>query len=378
VYAGFFYWFTLRGTPLAHPQKQLICVLPDDNEEFNALHKFFDELPLETDGFFSSLDNVAVFAPARVDPAFKQFNLIVSDADKQLGDQTQGNLTLNKLLRDSTAVNQRHMLMLGPDQLDKARILALAAQAAQEEGEVNATTHEGIVQLAVATGVLPRRVLLPTAVKYGFTSFFHTPKSQFAFKDLESPAYFSGMGGPHWVHLPFFRKLVDAERKGEVILNEKTTIERKLKIEKMSIPQILGDASFERAQKADDKEKPVLEEKARAEAWALTYFLARNKLDQYRKFLEGLGRLPRDMELTPEIVELVFAQAFGLVDRSNPDKINTDGLASLEREWREYMELQQLYINTVQDKKDPKQQQQQPQFPGQFGPGGFGPGGPGS
>jgi hypothetical protein len=220
-------------------------------------------------------------------------------------------------------------------------------------------------------------VQIPQAARYGFLSFFHMPKSRADYheRDLEAPAFFSGIGQPHWGHLTFFRKLLQAEKQGQLIVNEKTAVEHKLKLDKLSILKVIGDISFDEALKADDKEKGVYLDKARAEAWALTYFLARNKLDQLVKFYEGLGRLPRDMELTAEIIQLVFARAFDLVESGNPDQIDPNAVARLENEWRAYMEYQQLLlIQRREPKPDPNKPPpgQQPQYP--F-PGGRGPGG---
>ena len=52
-------------------------------------------------------------------------------------------------------------------------------------------SHVGTVQLAVATGLLPRNVEVPEWIRYGIGSYAETPKG----------AYWNGVGSASWKHL---------------------------------------------------------------------------------------------------------------------------------------------------------------------------------
>jgi hypothetical protein len=350
AYAAFYYWFALKGVALPAPQKQLIVILAEDAERFNKLHDIFDRLPLVCDGFYSALDNVLVLAAGRVDPRFVQFQLTASEIDKQLSDTSAG-LNLKKLLQ-GTALSKKEQQDAEPKDLAYGRVIALAQAAAEEEGEISTVTHEVTQQLAAATGLLPRRVQVPSSVRLGIGSFFETTRSS---GEWEFAALWSGVGSAnHWVYLPLFRKIKDAEKSGTLSLDK----DRKIKVTKPNILRIISDQEFAAADRAVADDQPVLRDVARADAWALTFFLAREKLPQLLKFYQELGRLPRDMELTGDIIEHAFAIAFDLQDSQNPNKLDTEKANRLEKEWRAYMDYQQLEINpataTPSDKKPKK------------------------
>jgi hypothetical protein len=330
LYAGFYYWFALHGQPLPQPDRQLVCVLADSVEKFWTLHKVFDSVEHVADGFYSAFDNVAILAPERVDAPYDQFKAKAGDEEKKL---TEFDLTLTKLLKGER-IKQKTMDDMGefaPGRIAYGQMMALALEGAKEEGENATVTHEGTQQLAAASGLLPRRVRVPTAVRLGLGSFFETPKSS---GELGSPSLWTGIGGENWVYLPLFKKLVKADG-GSIKLDEKDTKAKGTKLDKLSILRVLSDRGFEKADRADKADQETLKHVARAEAWALTYYLARDKLDNLRKFYDELTKLPRDMELTPEIVEQCFGAAFGLLDENG--KINSDMLGNLERDWKTYV-----------------------------------------
>lgn len=368
LYAAYFYWFALQGRILKQPERQLIVILPEDREKFQMLHRVFDSLPMVNDGFYSSLDNVAILSKYRLDAMYEQFQLIASDFEKSVSPR---GLDLDRIL----AGRIPNSALSGPEALSatdlaRGRILALAVKAAEEEGEVATLTFEGVQQLAAATEVLPRRVHVPYAIRFGLAAFFETPKSSSQF---DYPTVLSGVGAGHWTYLRLFKKILAAEKEKEPALSFErgAFFDKKVKFEKPSILKILTDAGFEAADKAPAEEREVLRMKARAEAWALMHYLMRQKLPQTLQFLNDLGQLPRDMDLSAEVVEAVFVRAFDLASPNNPDRADPERLNGLEQLWREYMNFQTLTLSESQltdtsiDNKGGGNQQQQPNQGGQ-------------
>ncbi len=333
LYAGYFYWFALQGKPLAPPKEKLMAVLAGNLPEFVQLHDLFDNLPLVADGFYSRFDNVAVFAATRGDAAFLRFQGMVSNLDKQ-------NLELGRLLRNEPMKSHDESLVT------YGRTLALAFRAAQEEGDVATVSHEAVQQLAVATGVFPAKVHTPLSVKFGLGSFFETPKSDGL---INAMSYWSGIGAPSWSYLPIFKKLMEAETSKT---HEFALAESKVKkIEPISILNVITDRDLNAVEKGNAQEQTALFYKSRAEAWALNYFLAKQRLDQLLKFYAELGRLPRDMELTDEVVIRAFARAFDLTDAKDPSKVDAAKLAKLEAAWREFMKYEELELPPLPEPK---------------------------
>ncbi len=369
LYAAYFYWFALQGRVLKQPDRQLIVILPEDREKFRMLHRVFDSLPMVNDGFYSALDNVAIVSKYRLDSQYEQFQMVASDFEKSVSPR---GLDLDRIL----AGRIPNSALSGPEALSatdlaRGRILALAVKAAEEEGELATLTFEGVQQLAAATDVLPRRVHVPYAIRFGLASFFETPKSSSVF---DYPTVLSGVGAGHWTYLRLFKKILAAEKEKEPTLTFErgAFFEKKVKFDKPSILKILTDANFDAAEKAEGEEREILRMKARAEAWALMHYLLRQKLPQTLQFLSDLGQLPRDMDLSPDVVEAFFARAFEIADPNNPDRADPTRLNDLEQAWRDYMNFQtltlsesQLTDSSIDNKPGRGNQQQQPNQGGQ-------------
>jgi hypothetical protein len=334
VYAGFFYWFALQNQPLPMPQRKLVCVLADSTEKFKSLHQVFDSVEHVGDGFYAPIDNIAILAPKRLDSGYDQFLSKAGEIDKQFGEQ---GFDLTKLLQ-GRPLGKKVMDEVEPGKISYGQMMALAVEAAREEGEVATVTQEGTQQLASASGLLARRVRVPTAVRIGLGSFFETPKSA---GELNLVSLWAGIGGAHWVYLPIYKKLVAAEASGTLKLDDKDPNAKVLRVDKLSVLRVLTDRGFDRSDKATDAaEKANYRTIARAEAWALTFFLMRDKLDGLRKFYDELSKMPREMELTPEIIEQAFGKAFNLLNDGTGDKIDPDKLETFEKNWKNFMGYQ--------------------------------------
>jgi hypothetical protein len=343
LYAAYYYWFALNGKVLKQPELRLMVILAEDREKFQILHRVFDSLPMVNDGFYSHLDNVAILSKYRLDSAYEQFQMLASDFEKSVSPR---GLDLDRILAGKIP----NSLLSGPEALSltdlaRGRILALAAKAAEEEGEVATLTFEGVQQLAAATQVLPRRVHVPYAIRFGLASFFETPKSS---SHLDYPTVTSGVGGGHWTYLRLFKRILNAEKDGTLTFERGAFWDRKIKVDKPSMLKILTDQGFEAADQASAEERPLLRLKAQAEAWALMHYLMRQKLPQTLRFLDELSQLPRDMDLSGDIIESLFARSFDVAKPNDPDRVDADRLASLEQSWREFMNFQTLALSESQ------------------------------
>ena len=343
LYAGFYYWFAVHGQVLPQPQAKLVCVLADSNEKFASIHKVLDSVEFAADGFYSPFDNVAVLAPSRVDAAFEQLQTKAHDFETQ---NSQSGLELDKLLAGK-ALSKKAMEDLDANQIVYAQLLAMALKAAAEEGDFATVSHEGTQQLAAATGLLPRRVRVPSAVRFGLGSFFESPKSN---GELNLASIWTGIGDANWVYAPLFQKISKAQKDdgtGSLKLEDKNPDAKPVRLDKLSITRILTDQAFDRADKADKAEREGYRLVARAEAWALTHFLARDRLPNLLRFYAELSKMPRDMELTPEIIETAFGRAFDMLDAN--ERLDQNALTALENKWREVMAY---YVNLEVSDKD--------------------------
>src|SRR5207302_8882317 len=93
---------------------------------------------------------------------------------------------------------------------------------------------------------------------------------------------------------------------------------------------VIGNDYFKESPKKDPSVK------ARATAWALTYYLAQKRLDGLYSYYKELSRLPRDLELDGDALLDCFARAFGCVDAAN--KRDDRKLADLADAWMNYIE----------------------------------------
>jgi hypothetical protein len=127
------------------------------------------------------------------------------------------------------------------------------------------------------------------------------------------------------------------------------------------------------------KSKERLEMKAQATAWALTYYLSRDKTQGLHKFYAEIRRMPRDLKLDDKTVLMTFCRCFNL---TNADRTAVDEAAFKQFAvgWLDYMRHAPTYgldIPLDSASLDPGAGQGGP--PGGFpiGPGGIGPMGPG-
>lgn len=114
------------------------------------------------------------------------------------------------------------------------------------------------------------------------------------------------------------------------------------------------------------KSKHDLELKARTTAWALTYYLSREKMPGLQEFYRQLSRMPRDLHLDEKTVKLTFCRAFNLLKDNN--EIDQQELDRFSQSWIDYMKNAPFFHWDINLASAPAG--------GGFGGPGAGPGGP--
>jgi hypothetical protein len=302
-YRAFFGWFALNHKVLPVPDTRLVAVLVERPEQFSALHKDFDLVPMAADGFYARRYNLAVFSAERLDDVYGALHKLTQMM------WTQDKWDRNKLLH---GIGQQK----GKDvqEFREAQMKALVVTAMEEESEVNSVSFEGTRQLLAATGLLPRKVHVPQWLSFGLGSFFETPLG----------AYWQGTGAPSWRYL----------KKYKVWENFK-----ELDKPDDALRSVVTDHYFHLAQEKKD-DSYVL--KGRTMSWALTYFLMKNHLDGVLRYCEELNNLPRDMEFDEKVLADCFARAFGLTDAARPNETSPAKVRNLVFEWSDAMNRTQL------------------------------------
>jgi hypothetical protein len=319
-YRGFFYWFALRGRALALPEQRLVAVLINKPEEFAAQRAVFDNPPLNADGFFARQENLAVYSAVPVDQAYDALSRATRDLWSS-GWNREG------LLRGEE--NKGAPRGAEPNEQVKNQLLALLLKALEEESMTASVSHIGTVQLAVATGLLPRNVEVPEWIRFGIGSYAETPKG----------AYWNGVGAPSWKHLVRW-KVYDETGELEIQPEE-------------ALRKVVTDKYFREVKDHSEKNLRV----PRMMAWSLTYFLAEKKTDGLVRYFDELNNLPRDLEFDDAALLACFGRALDLMDTASPTQVNPGKLSKLANEWYQFihytnLEASEAYNDLLEEVKE--------------------------
>jgi hypothetical protein len=312
-YRAFFYWFALKGKVLPVPDQRLVATLVDKVEEYQDYHKGFDNVPTSDDGFYARRENLVFFSATPQDEGYDAL-------DKSMKDLWINKWNRAELLSGSTT--------RGTDpQADAVSIVrnqvkTLLLQALESESELTAVSHDGTLQLASVTSLIPRTVSAPEWVQFGVGGFFETPKQ----------AWWQGTGAPSQLYL---KKFKDWQKKKTLDTPPETALKK-----------VVTDEYFREARKAN---QDAAWTKARTMTWSLTYYLAEVHLDELMAYFKQLDNLPRDMEFDEEILMGCFARAFKLGDQNNPNQPKADALKRLAADWYSYLANAQLENDQAMD-----------------------------
>ena len=202
----FYLLFALKGKALPAPSAKLTAILAADATAFNKARQTFEITELISDGFHGRRENLAVFAPNRIDKAwgpFRDRNYAPIYAKNQI-DLLKGQFPNLGKFQTPDKLNAK------VDPVKRAQVFALAEAALQEESEIAAATHEGSRQLFAETGLLPRNTAAPEWLRFGLASIFEMPKGPFPGKNTSmlKMAFWPGAGGPNWAWRRYFDEMV--------------------------------------------------------------------------------------------------------------------------------------------------------------------------
>jgi hypothetical protein len=362
TFQSYYYWFALRGVYLPMPHERLTTVVTfnkDDKEDsFKQIANELTVTPADDDSaFVGRREGLAVFSGKRRDDLYRML--------ERSTDAYWTQVTRSEVLKTPDGAFPRGM---EPAKKLEIQMSALLMAAMERDGERAASTHEGTRQLLYASKLLPSsRVVTPEWLQFGLGSFFETPTG--------SPGV--STGAPSSEYLPLWRDLKAKAKREKTPWSPSETLK-----------MVVTDGYFRQAQKDGDIGSL---RRARATSWALVYFLAHeNNLDGSKKNLEGLqkyckdlAKMPRDLELSDEVLLHAFCKAFGLL---NPDgKINQAEFDKFANSWdkaiaQERLDMEEVVqgIRTYIAKQTIHDAQKKPGDPGKpGGPGGvpIGPGG---
>jgi len=326
---GVYYWFVMKGIPLPVPNQKLVAVLLDQPDQFTIQRALIEDEPLVSDGFFSPRDNVVVFSAQRLDDASVKF------AKQMQGYYQQG------WDRDSLLKGDKTSKLAGKraDERERMSTLALLDKAMDMEGERAAVTHEGTRQLFVGAGLQKPAVVMPDWFQFGMASVFETPKGPYPAAPVQARvAYWPGYGAPSWKYTRLFRLLeLDSTKEAEF-----SPFRSRARFGEAgrTLERVVSDVDFGTARDMVRFAPPRVAERsinaARSYAWALCYFLARQRTPGVMRFYEELSKMPRDLEPQPNDILACFFRAFDVADTTG-SKMDPAKFEELAKDWLGYM-----------------------------------------
>jgi hypothetical protein len=304
AYRAFYYWFALHDVVLPVPRQHLAAVLTLE-DKFKQLHDVFTPGPVVMDGFFGRRENVAVLSCKRRDEGYTTLSTVSNH------EYWSQNFNRYEVLKGNNRGVPRAERG-DPLRVSQAQAYALLQKALEDESEACSISHGVSRQLLFATGLLPRNVTAPEWFQFGVASFFEVSQ--------ESP--WPTIGIPSFFYTPRIKEL---KRKRRLERTPLATLEK-----------LVTDGYFRNSGK--DKDASV--RKGRAAAWSLVYFLAYNRRPGLTRYAKELAKMPRDMDLTHDMLLGCFARAF---DAVNPDgSVDRGRLNTLANNWYSSIDLVQM------------------------------------
>jgi Protein of unknown function (DUF1570) len=303
----YYYWFALKGVKvLPVPTERLPALLTAKEPEFKRTRNSLADPPVVGDGIFARRENVSVFCAKPLDARYDMLDKFTSAI------MSKGRFVRQELVTGKANAGYEKGTRI--DELAYAGTLALAMKELESEAERAGASHDASRQLLFASGLLPRNVTVPEWVQFGMGSFFETPEHS----PWPTPA------GLSTVYLPVFR--YELRPKGKNF--EGTPLK--------TLRKVVTDGYFRDLTLDDYKNKTERLLKARSAAWALTYYLAQNKLSNLNRYFTLLSEMPRDLELDDAALMECFARAFDCYDATTK-KPDDAKLSVLAGDWQSYM-----------------------------------------
>jgi hypothetical protein len=314
TFRGIYYWWAMQndGGALPMPKQRLVSVLvpADSGDDFNKLKRALSANSIVADSFLARREGVAVYSSRRGDEHYEA----MEGATKGYWQDGYDRI---KLLKGQPrwGIPRSKWGASNDDETHLPRAGALVLKALESEWEMNAATHEVARQLPFATGMLAPKVHAPEWIQFGMGSLFEAP--------LQSPWH--GIGIANSYYLPRFKESHKAGKYGDP----------KSDAGKLAaLTGVVTDGFFRakpgKGADGKDESAEAVKRRARAAAWSLTWFLAKNDLPGLQAYFKELSKLPRDVELDHGVLLKAFATAF----RCTQDgKISDARLTELANRW---------------------------------------------
>ncbi|HJZ55989.1 MAG TPA: hypothetical protein VKE74_13560 [Gemmataceae bacterium] len=368
-FRAFFLWHALQGIVLKVPTRPLVAVVLREARVFHPIREDFGRPFLVCDdSFVVAQSNVLVMSPERTDSVGQSFRrsnhlnvfqgglsrkaLLNGDGPKLI-DATPmnpigpgGQPPIGEGGAQPPPVGPGGMPPMNPmnqtgktkDDVARAMTLAMVERYDSDATELGAVSCDGCRQLMSATGMFPDHVDLPLWLSSGAGSFFHRPRDPVYTSGNDNKATMglaltTGYGRPNYAMQFHFRQM---DQKKE--LNQNPAV---------LLRNVVTDAYFFAAPTGKDLDNPAalpkedraeeqkrleaLAIKARATAWALYYYLAKNRPTELMAFFDELGRMPRDLSLDPNTKMLAFARVFRLITPAG--ELDEAAMATFAKGW---------------------------------------------
>jgi hypothetical protein len=428
-FKAFYLWHAMSRKALPLPQSRLVVILPRTASDVDRMRNGLDGSDVISDATFAKLHNVVIMSPERLDLNSRAFQNLVAPLWRD-------GYAREELIR---GIAPKGATTKTAEDHARAMTLALVDKALEDEADFAALTREGSRQLYIASGQLPQNVNLPEWVENGSASLFQKPKGPLFIKDgnrnIMTVSMSAGYGSPNFHYRRYFQMM---ERSGKLNANRANLLENTISdlyfvaarkgidIDPPPVrvaagpagpggpqpgmggprggpggprggprggpgggPQPPGGGEIPEGNTGGptppevdpdaqiNKSKEELMIKAQTTAWALTYYLSREKLAGLQDFYAQLNRMPRDLHLDGKTVLMTFCRSFNLMKGDEIDREEFDRFA---QGWVDYMKNAPFFHYDIPlGDSQPSSGGQ----PGPSGPGGFpggprgGPGGPG-
>ncbi|MCY2968308.1 MAG: DUF1570 domain-containing protein [Planctomycetota bacterium] len=293
VYESFLQFFFAQDIELNIPEERMMVVLFHSEKDFLDYATSVNPSLKSALGFWSRLNNVAVFYDRGTSEEFEELNEVLK-ATKKRADEVK------KDARRSGPGGGGAGQPGGPgmgggatqaaDYIRLAKTLELLVNVEKENADITTVSHECVHQLAGNTGLLPRHVEIPTWVHEGLATYFEAP----------GDATWSGIGAVNDLRLTWYKALEDDRVHSNVKF--------------IATNQVFG---FARSHGG------IVH--GYGQAWALTHFLMETRIDKFVAYYRTLGDMPASTPLNPDLLYEIFSSVFG------------DDQKTLDQDWRAYM-----------------------------------------
>lgn len=357
---SFYYWFALQrdvATPLPMPKYRLNSVLARSPKEFQNRHGEWGSPPMVADGFTPRRDNLVIqSAKVRLsEPLFKDFEELVTsklnDANQRMEAGglkiTLGreDLLTGKIIDNKAAGSQAISIAA-------AQTAVLLEKALEDGAERHTITNETIKQILIGSEIFPRNVQIPDWMIEGLAAFFETPAN----------SVYPTIGAASWQHTVSFKHHMKVTKK----LSRDNS--------KNVLFKVVTDGYFNEARRlaneAQDQPTNINAqyaakegwEIARCSAWAFVYYLAqKGRLDDLFNYAKELDKLPRDLDLSEQVLQASFGKAFKMADTRNAQNIDDIKLQNLATYWFDEMQGVNLRPTLIQQFYEKERAKQDPE-----------------